>query len=264
MQPPSSRQFVRVVTPLQAEEATWQALELGAAMAKELRAELRALFLTDANALAAAALPMTRTISYQTGAIGSFDVELLETAYRVRASRARERVAELCRREALQWSFDIAERLDANSSAGPGAAASVAERYDLLLLDARNLSVPSQCLPLLELLTHHTLIGLWDRQAQKPDHIVLISHGNRGALLVAAAIARTFDVALEVYVCGGSTDERAAISSMIKGFLDDQNMVAEIRDLNLDSESRRRELLQENRNALLVLDGPEIAQAVLI
>lgn len=275
MRAPTSHPYVRIVTPVQADEATWQVLELGAAMAKELRAELRALFLTDAQALAAAALPVTRTISYQTGIIRSLDVRMLEAAYRVRAQRVRERLAELCRTEALRWSFAMAEHFEATGILAPsGTGEPPRDRLadnpneppsqgisDLLLLDPRSFTVQHQVLPLLHQLTRHTLVGLWDRHAPKPDRVVLFSKGEPNALLPALAIAQSLGVELEIWVYGAEVDERAARSAAIAQWLTDQHSRAMLHEVETGDSNACRHLLRGQANALVLFDSPEIVTA---
>jgi hypothetical protein len=156
MRRPAALPFARIVTPIQAEERTWQHLELGAAIAKELRAELRALFLRDADALAAAALPMTQTISFHSGVLRPFDVQILEAAYRAQAARLRTRMTEICRAQALHWSLEIdgqAEPPYSKTENEAAAGAEIASVRDLLLLDRLYFSAPSgsgpaaACLP---------------------------------------------------------------------------------------------------------------------
>lgn len=276
MRAPKFHPSVRIVTPVQAEEATWQALELGAAMAKELQAELRALFLTDDQALAAAALPVTRTISYQTGMIQSLDIGMLEAAYRLRALRVRERLAELCRAEALRWSFEMVERMEA--TAGILEASGIAERThhtstenstqpqtqgisDLLLLDPRNLAVRHQVLPLLRLLARHNLVGLWDRHAPKPHRVVLLSKGEPSALLPAFAIAQSLGVEWDIWVYGADANERASRSAAVAQWLADQHATATLQEVETGDSTACRLLLREAADALVLFDGPEIVTA---
>lgn len=269
MRPPASlfqsRAIVRIVTPVQAEETTWQALEIGAAMAKELHAELRALFLTDPDALAAAALPVSRSISYQTGMIRSLEVGMLEAAYRARAARARERVAELCRTEALRWSFEMtseaaAPSIPAEPQAGTGAAEPQAapEVYDLLLLDPRSLAVQRLATPLLRLLTRHALLGLWDRQAPKPSRVVLFSKGDRNALLTAASIARQLGVEWEIWVYGRDAASRQDRAAAISDWLAEQNIHVPLEEIATEEGEACRTLLHRHRDDLLLFDSAEI------
>jgi len=271
----SSRALIRIVTPVQAEETTWQALEIGAAMAKELRAELRALFLTDADALAAAALPVSHAISYQTGMIRSLEVGMLEAAYRARAARARDRVAELCRTEALRWSFEMTTEAAAPSApaepqaAGGTAAASGAEPrteaevYDLLLLDPRSLAVQRLATPLLRLLTRHALLGLWDRQAPKPSRVVLFSKGERNALLTAATIARQLDVEQKTWVYGRDAASREDRAAAISDWLAEQNIHVPLEEIATEEGEACRTLLHRHRDDLLLFDSAEILTTAL-
>lgn len=260
MRRPVPLPIARIVTPIQAEERSWQHLELGAAIAKELSAELRALLLRDADALAAAALPMTQTVSFHTGVLRPFNVQMLEAAYRAQAGRLRARVGEICRTQALHWSFEIDGHTEPPSTTLEGEAAAgeqVPSVHDLLLLDPGFISAPRLAADLLRLASRHVIIGIWHRVALKPQSVLLLSRGEAGAVAVSTAIADRLDIPLEVLVYGDTLDERAKRTELIRAQLQAQEHSAVPSLSVIDGRANLRDLVSRHRGALVLLDHLE-------
>src|SRR6056297_1279952 len=211
MRSPYTSRVVRIVTPIQPDESSWAAMERAVAMAKAMEAELKGLFLEDTEALAAATLPFTRTVAFQSGRIGAFEAADLQAAYRALAERARQRLAEYCRAQALQWSFEVeargGEAPEEPAVAGSGAATALEEARersrirDLLLLDRRALRFRQQSAALLRLATRHGTVAVADLTGPPPQQVVLIYHGAEDRLILAAQLAHALGVRLEVLVC---------------------------------------------------------------
>lgn len=254
MRRPTPFPFARIITPIQAEERTWQHLELGAAIAKELRAELRALFVRDADALAAAALPVTQTISFHSGALRPFDVQMLEAAYRAQAARLRNRVDELCRAQALHWSFEIDGQAEPPQPAPPASETTAPNVQDLLLLDPSALSVPRLARGLLQLASRHAMIGLWHREALKPSRVVLFSNGDAGALAVAFTLAEQLDIPLDVAVYGDTAAERAVRLEQVRAqFLAEERSATPSLSV-VEGRANLADLASQHRGALILFD----------
>jgi hypothetical protein len=83
-------------------------LEIARALAAELRAELNALFVEDANLLRIAALPCTREIGRFSGVVRSLEPHDLERQMRTQADRLRESVSHAARELGLPWTFEVA------------------------------------------------------------------------------------------------------------------------------------------------------------
>lgn len=255
MRRPPPFPFARIITPIQAEERTWQHLELGAAIAKELQAELRALFMRDADALAAAALPVTQTISFHSGVLRPFDVQMLEAAYRAQAARLRNRVDELCRAQALHhWSFEIDGQAEPPQPAPPVSETTAPNVQDLLLLDPSALSVPRLARRLLQLASRHAMIGLWHREALKPSRVVLFSNGDAGALAVAFTLAEQLDIPLDVAIFGDTAAERAVRLEQVRAqFLAEERSPTPSLSV-VEGHVNLADLASQHRGALILFD----------
>jgi len=83
------------------------ALEAGARLATELRAELHGLFVEDIELLRLAGLPFAREIDYLSGALRPLDTEAMEHALRASAEGVRQAIAETAQRTSLRWTFRI-------------------------------------------------------------------------------------------------------------------------------------------------------------
>jgi hypothetical protein len=82
---------------------------LGAAaqLARDLQAELAALFVEDRTLLRVAALPITREIGRVSGVSRAFDLPDLERMLRRQAEQLREQVAAAAEAGSLAWSFEV-------------------------------------------------------------------------------------------------------------------------------------------------------------
>jgi hypothetical protein len=82
---------------------------LGAAadLARDLQAELAALFVEDRTLLRVAALPITREIGRMSGVSRAFEVPDLERMLRRQAELLREQVAAAAQAGRLAWSFEV-------------------------------------------------------------------------------------------------------------------------------------------------------------
>jgi hypothetical protein len=82
---------------------------LGAAaeLARDLQAELAALFVEDRTLLRVAALPITREIGRVSGVSRAFDLPDLERLLRRQAEQLREQVAAVAQAGSLAWSFEV-------------------------------------------------------------------------------------------------------------------------------------------------------------
>lgn len=83
-------------------------IDIARALAAELRAELNALFVEDANLLRIAALPCTREIGRFSGVVRALEPHDLERQMRTQAERLRETVSHAARELGLPWTFQIA------------------------------------------------------------------------------------------------------------------------------------------------------------
>ncbi|MCA8927369.1 MAG: hypothetical protein KDC18_04815 [Alphaproteobacteria bacterium] len=202
MPAPEARRPTRIVMPLQCDESSWAALEHAAAVAKALHAELRATFLEDLDVLAAASLPMTRSISYRSGRVGVLEPAQVEAQFRAMAARARQRLAALCREHALAWSFEVAAR-------GPeDGDEETATHPDLLLVDRGVLRRRQNMAALLRLAARYDTVGVWDMSVPRPSRLILVHRGEAAGLMAAGELARTLDLPLEVLI--PTTDAAAA------------------------------------------------------
>lgn len=103
-------------------------LEVSAALVRSRRMELHAVFVENAQALRAAALPFTRALS---GASWEpLELTGVEQMLRANAARVRELLAAFAERFEVEWSLDVVR------GSFPGAALATPRGTDLLLLGA--------------------------------------------------------------------------------------------------------------------------------
>jgi hypothetical protein len=82
-------------------------LDAAAALARDLQAQLAALFVEDLTLLRVAALPVTREIGGVSGVSRAFDLADLERMLRWQAQQLHEQLASAARAASLAWSFDV-------------------------------------------------------------------------------------------------------------------------------------------------------------
>ncbi len=260
MRRPMVSPFARIVFPVQADERTWQTLDLGAAIARELHAELRAVFLRDADALAAAALPITRTVSFHTGVVGTFDVAMLEAAYRAKASRLRDHVDRICRTASLRWSIEIESSVDLPPGEEEGGAAvpPAIVPHDLLLLDPSLVLRPRLIVNILRLAGRNTLFGIWHRNGEHPAGIVLFSKGEPWPLQAALEFSSALDVRCQVIVYAGAPAEVEERLQAVRRGLGDELERVELNTLFMGQGTRIVDLVNQYKGSLLLFDEREL------
>jgi len=82
-------------------------LDAAAELARDLQAELAALFVEDRTLLRVAALPITREIGRVSGVARAFDLPDLERVLRRQAEQLREQLAATAQAASLAWSFEV-------------------------------------------------------------------------------------------------------------------------------------------------------------
>jgi hypothetical protein len=82
-------------------------VDAAAGFARELQAELAALFVEDRTLLRVAALPITREIGRVSGVARAFDLPDLERMLRRQAEQLREQLAAMAQAASLTWSFEV-------------------------------------------------------------------------------------------------------------------------------------------------------------
>ncbi len=97
----------RIVLALDISPRSYAALELAAALAAELDAELTGLFVEDADLLHVGGLPFTREIGLFCPAPRPFDLRQLELALHREAEQARRLLIQAAARARLRWSFQV-------------------------------------------------------------------------------------------------------------------------------------------------------------
>lgn len=250
MRAPEMRRPARIVMPLQCDESTWASLDRAAAMAKALHAELKAMFLEDLDVLTAASLPITRSISYRSGQVGTLDPGQVEAHYRALAARARERLATLCREQALSWSFEIAERVPRSEI---GEAASSPE---LLLLDRRALRRRQNLRALLQLATRHDTVGVWDMTTDRPSRLILVYRGEAHGLNIAGELARVMELSLDVVIPDSDRKPGEPLAEPVQNWMAEQGIAGTVHEFLPSDPERQAGLLKltETPGALVIYD----------
>lgn len=113
-----------IVWYLDLSQAELEMLERVAEFAARHGARLRAVFIEDESLLRSAELPCTREVSLTTGRVRSLEPERLRLQLRRRHEHIRQRLEQLGRHSALEWSLDMVsgrrDRLQAASLPEPG------------------------------------------------------------------------------------------------------------------------------------------------
>lgn len=99
--------FRRIVVAIDPSADHRAALAEATRLARQLEAELSALFVEDTGMLGASALPFVRSFGLSAGGWRSFERGEMETAVRALAEQARQTLAELAGRDQLRWSFRV-------------------------------------------------------------------------------------------------------------------------------------------------------------
>lgn len=98
----------RIVVRLDPAPRSRAVLDAAAALAGALEAELVGLFVENVDLLHFAGLPFAHEIGFPSATRRALDVAGMERALRTRARQARELMARVGERNAVQWSFQIA------------------------------------------------------------------------------------------------------------------------------------------------------------
>lgn len=99
----------RVLVALDPCDVVPEDFEASAQLAAGLKAELVALFVEDANLIAAAGLPFARLIPAGCRDLVALDAAAMRRAIRVAEGRAREHLSRAAQRWQLKWSFEVTE-----------------------------------------------------------------------------------------------------------------------------------------------------------
>lgn len=254
MRAPEARRPARIVMALQSDESTWASLEHAAAMAAALHAELKATFLEDLDVLAAASLPVTRSIAFRSGRIGTLEPGQVEAHYRALAARARDRVAALCRERALAWSFEIVGR---EPLPEPKTAPNTeTPRPELLLLDRGALRRRQNLRALLQLATRYDTVGVWDMTMDRPLHLILVYREDAESLSVAGELARTLGLPIDVVMPDSDGKPGEPLAQPVRQWLAEQGLSGTVHEFVPDDPDRHAGLLGLTRTpgALVIYD----------
>ncbi len=98
----------KVLVALDALSQGRAAIEAAAALAADLRAELRGLFIKNTDLLRLAALPLTAEVGYASPLPRQLDRDSLERTLQAQAEQLGRTLAEAAERVQVQWSFEVA------------------------------------------------------------------------------------------------------------------------------------------------------------
>ncbi len=98
----------RVVVGLDAAPQSRVALAAAAALASQLRAELDALFVENADLLRLAGLPFARELGFPSASLRRLDPETMQRSLRAHAAEARRALTTAAGRVDVHWSFRVA------------------------------------------------------------------------------------------------------------------------------------------------------------
>jgi nucleotide-binding universal stress UspA family protein len=97
----------RILIALDTSHHSLAALRAAARLASSLDAELHGLFVEDINLLRVARLPMARELQFPFAAHAPMNPERMRRQLRAQASQARRALASICRRQQIEWTFQV-------------------------------------------------------------------------------------------------------------------------------------------------------------
>ena len=97
----------RILIALDASHHSLAALRAAARLASSLEAELHGLFVEDINLLRVAGLPMARELQFPFSKHAPMNPESMKRQLRAQANQARRALASVCRREQIEWTFQV-------------------------------------------------------------------------------------------------------------------------------------------------------------
>ncbi len=188
----------RVLVALDPCEVDPEDFEASARLAAGLKAELVALFVEDANLIAAAGMPFARLIPAGCRDLVALDAAAMRRAIRVAEGRAREHLSRAAQRWQLEWSFEVTEvrqagetmarlrREDFLTLAGTGGRRAVVSR--------RTAAVRAERAP--------CPVMLLRRDGRRGQPVSVLYEGAEETLALGRDLARAYESPLLVLVAG--------------------------------------------------------------
>jgi nucleotide-binding universal stress UspA family protein len=223
----------RILIALDASHHSLAALGAAARLASSLDAELHGLFVEDINLLRVARLPMARELQFPFAAHAPMSPERMRRQLRAQASQARRALASICRRQQIEWTFQVLRG---------GVSSKVLEeasKADLLCLG--RISRP--------VIRRPGLGSTARAAAMRAQHsVLLISHGARihppvvlaydgssdaeGALLLASRLTQELGGFLSILVPADASRSSEEIQQEITRRLDGEKLMIHYRQLS--------------------------------
>jgi len=224
------------------------ALEMAAALAAQLGAELAGLFVEDVNVLRVGGLPFTREFGFFSSVPRSIGIIEMEEALRREAEQAERLLAETASRLKLRWSFHVARGHIADE-----LFASASE-LDLVVLGSR----ARQGLRSLGYWFVEGLAGEIQRSLETRP-VVAVYDGSasaRRALELAQGLALSNNLDLKVLVPASRNEQFSSLAKEAKELLARAGITSEIyRRLSIGGTKELAEELGRERPAVLLLGG---------
>jgi nucleotide-binding universal stress UspA family protein len=130
--------FRRILVALDASRSSEAALEAAASLARDLQAELHAMFVEDSDLLRLAGLPFAREVGLLATGPRTLNESGMQRALRSQARRAQQAIESVSRRYSIRWSFEVTQ-----GQVLSGVLAG-SERFDIVALGGRGATVPGE------------------------------------------------------------------------------------------------------------------------
>lgn len=244
----------RILIALDTSHHSLAALRAAARLAGSLDAELHGLFVEDINLLRVASLPMARELQFPFAAHARMSPERMRRQLRAQASQARRALASICRRQQIEWTFQVV------SGGVSSKVLEEAAKADLLCLG--RISRPVMQRPGLGSTARAAVT-----RAQRC--VLLISHGTRirppvvvaydgssgaePALLLASRLTRALGGFLSILVPADAPRSPEEIQEEIARRLDGENLMIRYRQMVGAGVIRLLSALQTEGCGILVL-----------
>lgn len=254
--PLPTRRVRRILAAFHPSTTSPIAIDAAVDLAARLRAELRALFIEDANLLGLAEFPFVRQVGVH-GLIGkSFGREAMEGELRSFAAQAERHLAKAAGRRRIRWSFTTARgRIDEQIKAVAGTA-------DLLILESssrpvgRVLQLEASVRTLAKLAGGSVLMVHPTHSVSGPVHAIVESAADAARVTAAAAeLAEHFESTLGVHLMAIDEAGREEVGAIVRDHLGGIAESASVEGLSACNTQDLKRLLDLTSGGTLILSA---------
>lgn len=243
----------RILVALESSEDSQAALEAAARLAAERGAELVAVFVEDAEYLAAASLPFSRTLNLSTRAWQQLDPEGMRRAMTARADELRRIAEQVARRYEVPWSFRVVQGTARESLAqeSRGYELVVVGRSNRMAFGPRPLGGTARY----TVTRSSCSVFVLRAPSEEPGRVVAVYRGSPRALEAAEELARMFGRRFEVAVVAGGGANPRELQAEAESWVAGHRVDAKVYTLEASDSDAIAAVLERERGTLAVIDA---------